>query len=128
MTDTYARLGAAGIGVSDLRRSADFYAAVFGMQEVMEFSLPTMDEIVMSFGGRGAAIVLMCHTDGVERDLATTGGKLVFYVPDPVATADLAREQGAEIVREPAPVPELQDAVVGFVNDPDGHLLELLQA
>lgn len=113
--------------MSDLRRSTEFYTEVFGLEQVAEFSLPTMDEVVLAFG-RGAAIVLMCHTDGVERDLADTGGKLVFSVVDPMATTELARERGAEVVREPSPVPGLGDAVVGFVTDPDGHLLELLQA
>jgi catechol 2,3-dioxygenase-like lactoylglutathione lyase family enzyme len=70
----------------------------------------------------------MCHTDGVERDLANTGGKIVFYVLDPGATVELARERGVEVVREAIAVAELGDAVVGFVRDPDGHLVEILQA
>ena len=31
---------------------------------------------------------------------------------DPVATAELARERGAEVVREPTPIPEVNNAVV----------------
>ena len=127
MADITPRFGATGVGVSDLRRSTDFYTEVFGMTVVTKFKLPDMEEIILSFG-RGAALVLMCHVDGSGHDLANTGGKLVFYVADPVATAQLARERGAEVVREPTPIPEFNDAVVGFVKDPDGHLLELLQA
>jgi lactoylglutathione lyase len=122
------RFGAAGIGVTDLARSTEFYQRVFGPTTLMTFALPDMDETVLGFGGRGAAVVLMQHTDGVERDLANTGGKLVFYVPDPAAVAAAIRAEGCEIVREPAPVPELRDAVVGFGMDPDGHLIEILQA
>jgi len=70
--------------VSDLSTSADFYTSVFGLGVVTKFHLPTMDEIILSMDGRGAALVLMCHTDGVARDLANTGGKIVFYVVDPV--------------------------------------------
>lgn len=74
------------------------------------------------------ALVLMCHHDRGGHDYTATGGKLVFYVTDPAGVADQIRAEGLEIVREPTPVPELGNAVVGFAKDPDGHLLELLQA
>jgi catechol 2,3-dioxygenase-like lactoylglutathione lyase family enzyme len=128
MSEPRPRVGAAGIGVTDLSASADFYTSVFGLSFVTKFHLPTMDEIILSMDGRGAAVVLMCHTDGVDRDLANTGGKLVFYVADPAATVELARARGAMIVREATAVPEFDDAVIAFVEDPDGHLIEILQA
>ena len=117
-----------GIGVSDLKKSADFYCRVLGMKQVSTITLDYMDEIILSMDGHGAALVLMCHTDGGTRDLANTGGKIVFYVVDPVATVELARERGVEIVREATPLPEFNDTVIGFVKDPDGHLIEILQA
>ena len=128
MSEPRARLGATGIGVTDLDASADFYTSVFGLSFVTKFHLPTMDEIILSMDGRGAALVLMCHTDGVARDLANTGGKTVFYMVDPAATVELARARGAEVVREATSVPEFGDAVIAFVTDPDGHLIEILQA
>jgi len=128
MSAPRARLGAAGIGVSHLPASSDFYTSVFGLSVVTKLHLPTMDEIILSMDGRGAALVLMCHTDGVARDLANTGGKIVFYMVDPAATVELARASGAEVVREAASVPEFGDAVIAFVEDPDGHLIEILQA
>ncbi len=127
MAQGSGRLDAAGIGVTDLERSAAFYCTVFGLEEMMRFELPTMDEIIVGRPGKGAAIVLMCHTDGVERDLANTGGKLVFGVRDAAATAALACEHGASMVMEPAPATGMGGAVVGFVADPDGHTIELLQ-
>ena len=54
--------------------------------------------------------------------------KLVFYVPDPKELAARIRAEGCEIVREPEPVPELGEVVVGFARDPDGCLIEILQA
>lgn len=122
------RLGAAGIGVTDLARSVDFYTRQFGMRKAMDFSLPDMDEAVLVFRGQQTGLVLMAHHDQTGHDYAATGGKLVFYVEDPAAVAASIRDDGCEIVREPAPVPELGDAVVGFAKDPDGHLIELLQA
>ena len=122
------RLGAAGIGVTDLARSTDFYMRHFGMRKAMEFTLPDMDEVVLGFRGGQTGLVLMAHRDRAGHDYAATGGKLVFYVEDPVAVAASIRDDGGEIVREPAPVPQLGDAVVGFAKDPDGHLIELLPA
>lgn len=128
-TAVRATLGAIGIGVRDLQRSADFYQRVLGMKQLQTFKLPYMDEIVLGLeGSRGSAIVLMHWTDGSERHYGSNGIKLVFYVADPKATAQRFRDDGLEVVREPAPVPGLGNAVVGFAKDPDGHLIELLQA
>jgi lactoylglutathione lyase len=127
-TPTTSRLGAVGIGVSDLKRSADFYTRVVGMIELTTFKLPYMDEIVLGFdGSRSSAVVLMQWTDGSEQHYQDNPVKLVLYVPDPVDLARRIAEEGLEIVREPAPVPELRDAVVGFARDPDGYLIEILQ-
>ncbi|HEY0821490.1 MAG TPA: VOC family protein [Rhizobacter sp.] len=121
--------GAIGLGVRDLARSADFYQRVLGMKQLQTFKLPYMDEIVLGLeGSRGSAIVLMHWTDGSERHYGSNGLKLVFYVPDPKAVAQRFRAEGLEVVREPEPVPALGNTVVGFAKDPDGHLIELLQA
>jgi lactoylglutathione lyase len=128
MADPRPRLGAAGIGVRDLERSVDFYTRIFGMKVLMKLPLPDMDEVIVGFEGASTAVVLMQHHDPSGHDYASTGGKLAFYVPDPVAVAEAIRAEGLEIVREPTPVPELGGVLIGFAKDPDGHLLELLQA
>src|SRR5688572_12942011 len=85
-------LGAAGIAVSDLGRSVDFYRQAFGMVELMKLRLPDMDEVILGFeGGRGAAVVLMQYTDGSTNETTGHPVKLVFYVPDPTATAAAIR-------------------------------------
>jgi lactoylglutathione lyase len=128
-TQVRSTLGAIGIGVRDLQRSADFYMRVLGMKQLQTFKLPHMDEIVLGLeGARSSAIVLMHWTDGSERGYGNNAIKLVFYVPDPQAVAQRFRDDGLEVVREPAPVPGLGNAVVGFAKDPDGYLIELLQA
>lgn len=120
--------GAVGIAVADLERSVAFYRDVLGMRERMTFDLPHMDEVVLGWGRKGASVVLMHYTDGSDPDTTDLPVKLVFYLDDPVAMADRIREAGGTIEREPAPVPTLGGAVVGFAKDPDGYLLELLQA
>ena len=122
-----AYIGAVGIGVSDLARSADFYTRVLGMKVITTFKLDDTDEIVVGFEGRGSALVLMHWTDGSVRNYANNPIKIVLYVPDPRAAADAIRADGLEIVREPTPIASLGGAVVGFAKDPDGYLVELLQ-
>ena len=127
-TERAAYVGAVGIGVSDLKRSIDFYTRVIGMTKLQKFTLPSMDEMVVGFEGRrGSAIVLMHWTDGSERNYQDLPIKIVLYVPDPPAVADAIRAEGLEITREPTPIPELGDAVVGLAKDPDGYVIELLQ-
>lgn len=120
--------GAVGIGVADLQRSVAFYRDVLGMRELMTFDLPHMDEVVMGWGRRGASVVLMQYTDGSDPVTTDLPVKLVLYVDDPVMVAAAIRDAGFPIEREPEPVPSLGNAVVGFAKDPDGYLLELLQA
>jgi lactoylglutathione lyase len=127
MADPRPRLGAAGIGVRDLERSVDFYTRILGMKVLMKLPLPDMDEVIVGFEGASTAVVLMQHHDPSGHDYTNTGGKLAFYLPDPVAVAEAIRAEGLEIVREPTPVRELGGVVIGFAKDPDGHLLELIQ-
>ncbi len=123
------RFGATGIGVADLARSVGFYTSVFGMKKLMRFKLPHMNEVVLGFdGAAGGALVLMQYTDGSVHDYANTGAKLVFYVPDPRALAKRIREAGLPIEREPEPIPEFANAIVGFARDPDGYRIEILEA
>jgi lactoylglutathione lyase len=121
-------IGAVGIGVSDLKRSIDFYTRVLGMTKLQRFKLPYMDEMIVGFEGRrGSAIALMHWTDGSNPSYQDLPIKVVLYVPDPQAAADAIRAEGLEITREPTPIPELGDAVVGLAKDPDGYVIELLQ-
>ena len=120
-------LTAVGIGVSDLARSADFYSRVLGMKQTQTFKLDYMDEIVLAHEGR-SAVVLMHYTDGSARNYRGNPVKLVFYVADPVGLTNRIRAEGLEVTREPAPVPGLGDAVVALAKDPDGYVIELIQA
>ena len=120
-------LGATGIGVSDLARSAEFYKTALGLQQTQTFKLPYMDEIVLAHEGR-TAVVLMHWTDGSDPNYRNLPVKLVFYVTDPAAVAARIRAFGCEVTPEPAPIETLGGAVVGLCKDPDGYVVELLQA
>ncbi len=120
-------LTAVGIGVSDLARSEDFYSRVLGMKRTGSFKLDYMDEIMLAHEGR-SAVVLMHYTDGSARNYRDNPVKLVFYVADPIALTERIRAEGLEITREPAPIEGLGGAVVALVKDPDGYVIELIQA
>jgi lactoylglutathione lyase len=124
----FDRLGGMGIGVSDLKRSVDFYIRVCGMKQLMNLKLPDMDEVIVGFSGAHAALVLMHWTDGSERNYQDLPIKVVLYVADPPGLAAAIRAEGYEVTRDPAPVPELGGVVVGFAKDPDGYVIEILQS
>ena len=120
-------IGATGIGVSDLARSTAFYTRVLGMQVMREVKIDYMDEVILTHEGRNA-VVLMHWTDGSTPNYRNLPVKLVFYVSDPKAVAAKIRSEGCEITREPEPLASFGNAVVGLGKDPDGYVIELLQA
>ena len=120
-----------GIGVSDLKRSVDFYTRVCGMKQLQTIKLDYMDEVIVGYSpegttSKGSRLVLMHWTDGSKRNYKDNPIKLVLGVPDDKAVADRIRAEGLEIVREPAPS-KVSGNLVGFAKDPDGYLIELLQ-
>ena len=119
-------LGATGIGVTNLERSAAFYIDALGMKQVMTFKLPEMDEIILSHPGR-SALVLMHWTDGSAQNYLNLPVKLVFYVTDINSVTARIRAAGFEVTRDPTPAPGLGNALVAFGKDPDGYVLELIQ-
>ena len=70
----------------------------------------------------------MHYIDGSNPNYTNNPVKLVFYVADPKECMEMIRREGLEIIRDATPVPELRNAVVGLAKDPDGYLLEILQA
>ena len=119
-------LGAVGIGVSDLHKSAAFYQDVLGMSVAQTFKLDYMDEIVLVHESR-TAVVLMHWTDGSARNYKDVPVKLVFYYTDPPAIADKIKAAGLEVTRYPEKLPSFGNAMVGLAKDPDGYVIELLQ-
>lgn len=121
-------LAATGIAVGDLDTSAAFYTDVLGMVVLQNIEIPTMKEIVLGFEGvRGASVLLMQYTDGRNPGCEEGAAKLVFYVPDARAILEAARDAGHVIHREAAEAPSMGGAIIGYVKDSDGYLVELIQ-
>jgi catechol 2,3-dioxygenase-like lactoylglutathione lyase family enzyme len=121
-------LGAAGLGVSDLAASTDFYTKSLGMSIKYQMSTGYWDEVVLEFkGSKGSAVVLLHFTDGSERNYKNNPVKLAFYVPDAAKFAQNFKNAGLPVPREPAPLENFGNAIVGFAKDPDGYLIEIVQ-
>jgi lactoylglutathione lyase len=120
-------LTATGIGVSNLKRSAEFYEHALGMKPTQHIKLDYMEEIIMSHEGRNA-VVLMHYTDGSNPNYANLPVKLVFYVTDPKRIAGRVREAGGQVTREPEPTPSFNNVIIGLCKDPDGYVVELIEA
>lgn len=123
------RFAATGIVVQDLERSVRFYTEVIGMQDLQRVEVPEMQlrEAILSFGGRGAALVLMQYEEGADPgghgSPGAPGGKIVMAVEDPVALVQAVRETGGTVVREPS---DAGFGLIGFVQDPDGTAIEVM--
>ena len=119
-------MAAVGIGVSDMKRSVDFYTNVMGMKQMQTFKLPHMDEVVVGYEGR-TAVVLMHYTDGSKQNYTNNPVKLVFQVPDAKTLTESLRKGGAEITREPEPFGGPNGTIIALAKDPDGYVIELMQ-
>ena len=127
MAKAAENLGAVGIGVSDLAKSEDFYTRVLGMTVQQRINLPHLKEVVVGYEGR-TSVVLMHWIDGSQRNYKANAVKLVFFVPDAKGLIGKIRAEGLPIQREAEVMPEFNNMVIGLAEDPDGYVVEFLQA
>jgi lactoylglutathione lyase len=130
-----------GLSVSDLETSRRFYAEVFGFDIVEDdFKIPGRDVrgLVLS-NARGVRLELF-HREGSEppypAESVTPGPgesprsqgwfQFALTVPDLPASYAAVVAAGAKEVMTPRTAPDGINQV-GFVCDPDGNLIELLQ-
>lgn len=127
------RLGAVGIGVSDLSVSSAFYQEVLGLKLLRTYELGYLDELVLGYDNpkasqpNTAVVVLMHWPNDANRQYGSGEMKLVFYVDDPKSVLDRIRQRGGTIDREATPHPALNGGLVGLARDPDNYIIEVLQ-
>lgn len=126
-TEARSTMMAVGIGVADLKRSEDFYTRVLGMKVQQRIPLPYMTEVVVGYS-RTTSVVLMNWIDGSTPNYANNPVKLVFNVPDARKLIEAVRAEGLKITREPVPSPEFNNMIIGLAEDPDGYVVEFIQA
>ena len=121
-------LGAVGIGVADLARSAAFYVDVLGMKQLQTFHVGDLDEVVVGFPQAPSAVVVLMHwQNDATRKYDGTNVKLVFDVDDPAAVLARIRARGGKVERDATPIEVLNGRIVGLGRDPDNYLIELLK-
>ena len=120
-------LGFVGLGVSDMQRSEDFYTRVLGMRVQQRIELPHLREVIVGYEG-GTAVVLMHWLDGSNPNYRNNPVKLVFVVPDAKSLMERIRADGLPITREAEATPAFNNTIIGMAEDPDGYVVELIQA
>lgn len=127
MAKSPENLAAVGIGVSDMGRSEDFYTRVLGMQVQQRIELPHLREVIVGYEGR-TSVVLMHWLDESNPNYRNNPVKLVFFVPDAKGLMERIRADGLPVGREAEVMPEFNNMIIGLAEDPDGYVVELLQA
>ncbi|MBW2424939.1 MAG: VOC family protein [Deltaproteobacteria bacterium] len=117
------------IAVSDLEVSVRFYKEVFGLKESARMEGQIKDETVQEIILEGEkpedpSLVLVRYSgrEGVEAD----DGVLGFITSDLYGLVERIRQAGGRVAHEPREA-ESAGVLVIYVDDPDGHQLELVQ-
>ncbi|MBY6058742.1 MULTISPECIES: VOC family protein [Leisingera] len=117
------------IRVRNLGDALQFYRDVLGMAVIRQAEYPggRFTNVFLAFDGESAAVELTWNWDRkADYEPGDAWGHLALAVPDlPVAMEYLA-SQGVPI-RTPAKKMAHGSRMIGFVLDPDGHLVELVE-
>ena len=115
--------------VADLEASAAFYTDVFGLQEQYRVKAAiggrAVEEILFEPTAPGGAMFVLLHF--ADTPGAVAGSVLAGFVTDEIDDVFArAVAAGATVIDPVHEAPE-HGVRVGFLADPDGHLLEVCQ-
>lgn len=119
------------IRVLDLEKSIGFYTDLLGMKLLRKTDYPS-GEFTLAFVGyedesKGAVIELTYNWGQKEPySLGDAYGHIAIGVPDIYGTCERLASAGVRIPRPPGPMKH-GGSVIAFVDDPDGHKIELIQ-
>lgn len=131
MTVEKPRLAYVILRVTDLERSVNFYKQVLGMKEYFRYDLGEgRSEVAVGFEGEhgwfGEGIVLLHEPNKGPLEHGNAYSRYLLVVPDIYNYFDKLKAAGVQIVY-PATQLDKFNCIVGFVKDPDGYTIELLQ-
>ena len=115
------------IYVADIERSERFYTEIIGLKVQSRTEIPDVHEIVLAADNGGGRLQLaQRYVDGKPVDHGFALWKIYLNVDDCVATHKKAVDAGYTSTMEPARL-DRWPVTVGFINDPDGYRIELIQ-
>lgn len=115
--------------VGNLDKSIAFYTEVLGMKLLRQKDYPK-GEFTLAFLGYGPEAenpaLELTHNWGKDSyEMGTGFGHIAINVDDVYKAVEMAKEQGAKVIREAGPM-SAGTTIVGFLKDPDGYEIELL--
>jgi len=115
------------INVTDLEASVAFYSSL-GLECTSRTEIPQAHEAILEHaGGYGGKLQLAQQKEPADPfDLGTAFWKLYVNTPDAAGTYAQALAAGATAETEPERM-DRWPVTVGFVRDPDGYLVELVE-
>ncbi|WP_435128980.1 VOC family protein [Actinacidiphila sp. bgisy144] len=108
------------LDVTDVARSAAFYAAALHLEQVVRYELDRRTILQMAPAGMPAGVELW-QEDGLL-PAPHPSQHLAFSVDDVPGIVAHVRALGYQIVEEPR---RIGGETVAFLSDPDGHLIEI---
>lgn len=122
-------VGQVCIQVSDMEESVRFYTELLGLTEQSRTQIPNVDEVVVAGNEGGGRIQLAQFAKTITPQPIDHGRalwKLYVNVDDCAATYERVVAAGYEGPMVPERL-ERWPVIVGFVLDPDGYLIEIIQ-
>ncbi len=115
------------IYVADIERSERFYSEIIGLKVQSRTEIPDVHEIVLAADQGGGRLQLAERYEGGQPiDHGFALWKIYMNVDDCVEVHQRAVDAGYTSTMEPQRL-ERWPVIVGFINDPDGYSIELLQ-
>lgn len=116
-------ISGAGIGVSDMERSVEFYSAVLDLEVAGRHpgKLDRIEKEVTLTDRDGQKIFIMDF--GPDENYSLRPGKLVFAVPNTQTYFERSLANGGSIV---APPMEYLGTTIALTRDPDGYIIEMI--
>lgn len=117
--------------VSDLERSIKFYTDILGMQLLRKKNY-TEGRFTLAFLGynneKESSVLELTHNwDVTEYELGNAFGHIAIEVDDVYQACEQIKKLGGIITREAGPMKN-STTVLAFIKDPDGYMIELLEA
>lgn len=116
--------------VADLDASVRFYQTALGMQLLRraDFSEGRFSLVYLGYGPESeqAAIELTWNWDKQDYTRGNYYGHIAIESDDIQALCQRVRDLAYRVSREPGPMKQ-SPAIIAFIEDPDGHPIELIQ-